>query len=527
MAATIRDGVVLAGRSASSARTSHGPRPSPREPSAAGASTAARRSARWPSGDPPVRRRDVRRRAGPSATATRRSRPARPASTIEHDWDGGMRASGSHTVTFDGVELPAGRAARRVPDRRRGRLHGAQPRAPGCFMPSASLGIAEAAHAEALATLAARTARPRPPAGGAARRRAARPRRRARGPSAGPRLLIDDHHERRPRDVGSAEEIRALFAEAQATKAVRGRGRGAHRRPRARAGRRRRLPARTSHRPGAARRARAGLHAPAGRQPRLRLRRARRPRPGAGAALHGHRCRAPTRSSSGPVRPGSRSAASSALAGRDHVLVERGRVGERWRARWASLTLLTPTRLSRLPGDAPPADPGGFMTRDALVARLDAYAASFAAPVVDRVPVCSPCAGACDGFVVDTDRGAWRARRVVVVHRRADRPQMPRGLGRRAARCAVRCTRRRIARRPRSRTAGCWSSARGRPASRSRSSCGGPAARSCWPPAATPGWSAAIVASTRGPGWGGSASSTGRSTRCPTPLPPAARPASC
>ena len=113
------------------------------------------------------------------------------------------------------------------------------------------------------------------------------------------------------------------------------------------------------------------------------------------------------------------------LAGRDHVLVERGRVGERWRARWASLTLLTPNRLSRLPGDAPPADPGGFMTRDELVARLDAYAASFAAPVVDRTRVLAVRRRG-DGFVVDTDRGAWRARRVVVCTGAADRPQMPR-----------------------------------------------------------------------------------------------------
>ena len=51
-----------------------------------------------------------------------------PGVTIHDDWDAlGMRASGSHSVTFDGVELPARGAARRLPGRRRVAVHGAQP----------------------------------------------------------------------------------------------------------------------------------------------------------------------------------------------------------------------------------------------------------------------------------------------------------------------------------------------------------------------------------------------------------------
>jgi len=39
--------------------------------------------------------------------------------------------------------------------------------------------------------------------------------------------------------------------------------------------------------------------------------------------------------------------------GVDHVLLERGRVAERWRSeRWDSLRLLTPNWMSRLPGFA-------------------------------------------------------------------------------------------------------------------------------------------------------------------------------
>ena len=38
-------------------------------------------------------------------------------------------------------------------------------------------------------------------------------------------------------------------------------------------------------------------------------------------------------------------------AGRDHVVLDRGRIAESWRsARWDSLQLLTPRWMTRLPG---------------------------------------------------------------------------------------------------------------------------------------------------------------------------------
>ena len=73
-------------------------------------------------------------------------------------------------------------------------------------------------------------------------------------------------------------------------------------------------------------------------------------------------------------------------AGHDHVVLERGRVGERWRsASWDSLTLLTPNWLNALPGAPPIGDPGGFLRRAAFVAHLEAYAAG--APVRERTTV--------------------------------------------------------------------------------------------------------------------------------------------
>ena len=101
--------------------------------------------------------------------------------------------------------------------------------------------------------------------------------------------------------------------------------------------------------------------------------------------------------------------------GVEHVVLERGRVGERWRSeRWDSLRLLTPRWLSRLPGFAyrgPDAD--GFMTRDEVVHFLAAYAASFGAPVEEGVAVTAVARDG-EGFRVETGRGPWRAETVVI-----------------------------------------------------------------------------------------------------------------
>lgn len=109
-----------------------------------------------------------------------------------------------------------------------------------------------------------------------------------------------------------------------------------------------------------------------------------------------------------------------------HVVLERGRVGERWRSeRWDSLRLLTPRWQSRLPGwsySGP--DPGGYMTRREVVRYLDGYSRSFAAPVEAGVTVRSV-ARRTGGFRVETNRGAWLAPNVVIATGHCDRPHIP------------------------------------------------------------------------------------------------------
>jgi len=112
--------------------------------------------------------------------------------------------------------------------------------------------------------------------------------------------------------------------------------------------------------------------------------------------------------------------------GIDHVVLERGRVAERWRTeRWESLRLLTPNWLSRLPGfryEGP--DPDGFMTTREVVGYLERYAHSFSPPLLHETTV-ERLSSVPDGYQVMTNRGAWHARSVVIATGYSDVPRVP------------------------------------------------------------------------------------------------------
>lgn len=117
--------------------------------------------------------------------------------------------------------------------------------------------------------------------------------------------------------------------------------------------------------------------------------------------------------------------------GVDHVVLERGRVAERWRSeRWDSLRLLTPNWLTRLPerqylGH----DPEGFMSMREMVLFLTDYAASFRAPVEEVTTVTSVSIDD-DGYVIATDQGTWRAPNVVIATGPYHEPRVPAAAGR-------------------------------------------------------------------------------------------------
>jgi putative flavoprotein involved in K+ transport len=113
--------------------------------------------------------------------------------------------------------------------------------------------------------------------------------------------------------------------------------------------------------------------------------------------------------------------------GVDHIVLERGRIGQRWRdERWDSLRLLSPNWMARLPhygyqGD----DPDGFMTMPEFIRYLESYADSFEAPIqtgttVERVERISA-----DRLRIVTDHGEWCARNLVIATGFCDAPRVP------------------------------------------------------------------------------------------------------
>jgi putative flavoprotein involved in K+ transport len=110
-------------------------------------------------------------------------------------------------------------------------------------------------------------------------------------------------------------------------------------------------------------------------------------------------------------------------AGHGHVVLERGRVGERWRAgRWDSLRLLSPSWLNRLPGAARLREPEGYLSGGDGGGHLEGYAAT--APVHERTVV-ERVRPVRHGYHVATTRGDWHVANVVVATGDCDLPRLP------------------------------------------------------------------------------------------------------
>ena len=109
----------------------------------------------------------------------------------------------------------------------------------------------------------------------------------------------------------------------------------------------------------------------------------------------------------------------------EHVVLERGQIGETWRTqRWDSFKLNTPSLMNRLPGGSDAADPDEFLGRDAWVAELTEYARSL--PVRTQANVTSVIADAKGGFVVTIgDEETVRTRSVVIASGMANTRKLP------------------------------------------------------------------------------------------------------
>lgn len=113
-------------------------------------------------------------------------------------------------------------------------------------------------------------------------------------------------------------------------------------------------------------------------------------------------------------------------ADRDHVVLDRGRVAQRWRTeRWDSLNLLTPNWMTRLPGWLyTGTDQEGYMSAAELVGYLERYATAFGAPVETDTTVLDVSADD-TGYRVVTDRGTWATRHVVIATGPSGQPRVP------------------------------------------------------------------------------------------------------
>jgi len=111
---------------------------------------------------------------------------------------------------------------------------------------------------------------------------------------------------------------------------------------------------------------------------------------------------------------------------REHVVLERRRIGERWRSeRWNSLHFQFPNWSLQLPGYRYEGDdPHGFAHYSEISRIIDAYAAAGDLPVREGCEVIALDRGN-EGFIVTTADGEMRADRVVVATGPFQRPMIP------------------------------------------------------------------------------------------------------
>ena len=111
--------------------------------------------------------------------------------------------------------------------------------------------------------------------------------------------------------------------------------------------------------------------------------------------------------------------------GLEHVLLERGEIGETWRSeRWDSFLLNTPNFFLQLPANEYAGDARcGFLTRAETVAHLEDYARAIDGDIRTQAGVSSVRA-ADGGFALETAIGPFTAKNVVVAAGSFRRPTL-------------------------------------------------------------------------------------------------------
>ena len=112
--------------------------------------------------------------------------------------------------------------------------------------------------------------------------------------------------------------------------------------------------------------------------------------------------------------------------GINHVVLERADIANSWRTeRWNSLRLLTPNWQARLPGMVYEGDdPDGFLTVPQISHFIESYADKISVPLERRTNVLAikPHGG---GYLIETTRGDWQTRGVVLASGACNKSNVP------------------------------------------------------------------------------------------------------
>lgn len=113
--------------------------------------------------------------------------------------------------------------------------------------------------------------------------------------------------------------------------------------------------------------------------------------------------------------------------GREHVVLDRGNIGDTWRRRWDSFCLVTPNWTCRLPGfPYDGVDPDGFMKRDEIVAYVERFAESFGPPYRSGVEVRLLASARSNGrFMLETSEGPLSVDNVIIASGTYQQPNIP------------------------------------------------------------------------------------------------------
>ena len=113
--------------------------------------------------------------------------------------------------------------------------------------------------------------------------------------------------------------------------------------------------------------------------------------------------------------------------GREHLVLDRAKIGDTWRQRWDSFCLVTPNCFCQLPGFPYDGDePEGFMLRDEIVAYIERFAESFNPPYRGGVEVRRVGSSRDkERYILDTSEGEFEANNVIISVGTHQHPNFP------------------------------------------------------------------------------------------------------